>query len=62
LPERLQIAERLAGQGAGDNPRIAFGALGTLQQVYNRLANVDDLGPSLGILQAQGRVLISTEK
>ena len=31
LPERLQVAERLAGQGAGDDPRIAVDAPGRVQ-------------------------------
>ena len=28
LPKRLKVAERLARQGAGNNPRVAINALG----------------------------------
>ena len=57
LPEWLQVTERLAGQGAGDDPRVAIGALGILQQVHDRLANVNDLRTGFGIRQAQGRAV-----
>ena len=40
LPEGLQITQRLAGQGAGDHPRVAVNALGAPQQVRHWLANV----------------------
>lgn len=47
LPEGLQIAQGLAGQRASDDPRVAVDALGPPQQVYDRLADVDDLRPRL---------------
>ncbi len=57
LPEGLQVTERLAGQGANDDPRIPLGALGIPQQVHDRLANVNDLRPGLGIWEAKGRAV-----
>lgn len=53
LPEGLEIAQALAGQGAGDDPRVAFDALGVAQQVDGGLAEMDDLGAGLRIRQAQ---------
>ena len=38
LPERLEIAQRLARQGAGDDPRVAVDALGVAQQFDGGLA------------------------
>ena len=55
MPEGLQVIESLAGQGAGDDPRIAIDALGLLQHQHRWSADVDDLRPCLGIRQAQGR-------
>lgn len=53
LPEWLQVTQRLAGQGAGDDPRVAFDALGVAEQVDGGLAEMDYLGTGLGIRQAQ---------
>ena len=43
LPERLQIAERLARQGAGNNPRITLDALRITQILDRGVAKVDNL-------------------
>ena len=53
LPEGLQIAQALARQGAEDDPRVAFDALGVAEQVDGGLTEMDDLRAGLGIRQAQ---------
>ena len=44
LPEGLQIAQALAGQGASDDPRVAIKALSVAEQFDGGLAKMDDLG------------------
>ena len=43
LPERLKVAERLARQGAGNDPRVAINALGVPQVFDGWRAKMDDL-------------------
>jgi hypothetical protein len=43
LPERLQVAEWLALQGASNNPRVAINALGIPQVFDGWRADMDEL-------------------
>ena len=52
LPERLQVAEWFARQGAGNGPRVAMNALGGLQAFDRRSPKVDGFLAALGIRQA----------
>jgi len=49
LPEGLQIAQSLARQRTGDDPWVAFDALGIAQEFDSGLSEMDDLGAGLGI-------------
>ena len=53
LPEGLEVAERLAGQDASDDPRIAVNPLGTLQVFDRRGTDMHDFLAGFGIGQAQ---------
>ena len=53
LPEGLEVAQVLARQGAGDDPRVAIEAMGIVQQFDGGLSEMDDLGAGLGVWQAQ---------
>ena len=53
VPLVVDVAQRLSGLRAHDHPRIAVLALGTPQHRDRRVAQMDDLGPSFGIRQAQ---------
>ena len=55
-PERLQIAQALALQVAGDDPRVAIDTVGVAEQFNGGLAEMDELGAGLGVRQAQGAV------
>jgi len=54
LPEGLQITERLSGQCAGDDPRVAVDAPGVFQILDRWGAEMDDFLAGFGVWQAQG--------
>ena len=43
LPEGLKVAERLAEQGTGNDPRVAIDSLGVMQVFDGRGTQMDDL-------------------
>lgn len=57
LPEGLLVAERLAGQGAGDNPRIAVDACCTVHVLDYRGTKMQHFFAGFGFGQAQGSLV-----
>lgn len=57
LSERLQVAERLAGQAAGDDPWVAVDAKGSVQVFNRRSTDMHDFLAGFGIGQTQGALV-----